>query len=174
LKAIALFLALVFVVEAFVQLGSSEQPKPLEPIPGIRPHYGSGISDNTLIIKQGLRTWFHITWWTHKKEEEMPLENYTVEMVDIRDAMGEKITMPKGMEITYRVTRDPEKEPPYERKAPYNTCIHIEINTSMDTPTSVYVLYLRSEGYGEYDPAVTVVVVDKACVNVPPRFIRQN
>jgi len=174
LKAIALFLALVFVVEAFVQLGSSEQPKPLEPIPGIRPHYGSGISDNTLIIKQGLRTWFHITWWTHKKEEEMPLENYTVEMVDIRDAMGEKITMPKGMEITYRVTRDPEKEPPYERKAPYNTCIHIEINTSMDTPTSVYVLYLRSKGYGEYDHAVTVVVVDKACVNVPPRFIRQN
>jgi len=156
LKTIALFLVLVFVVEAFAQ-----QPKPIKPIPGIRPHYGAGISDSTLIVTQGWYTCFHITWWIYKKEEEMPLENYTVEIEYIRNERGEEIPMPRGMEFTYYVKRDPEREPPHERKAPYETRVHVRINTSIDTPSGAYRFSLRSNGYGTADDPVILVVLDK-------------
>ena len=164
MKTIALFLVLVFAAEAFVQLGSSEQPEPLEPIPGTGLHSGSYLSDSTLIVTQGWYARFHITWWTYEKEEEMPFENYTVEIVYIRNEKGEEIPMPKGMEFTYYVWRDPEREPPYERKAPYSTYIQMQINTTTDTPTGVYRLSLRSKGYGEFGGPVILVVIDKRVV----------
>jgi len=170
LKTIALFLVLVFAAEAFVQLGSSEQPEPIEPIPGTGLHSGSYLSDTTLIVRQGRYAHLTITWWTYDKKDEMSFENYTVEIEHITTGEGGKedeIPLPKGMEITYRVTRDSEKEPPYERKAPYNTYIRMQINTTTDTPTGVYVLSLRSKGYGESGDTVTLVVIDKKKVYAP-------
>jgi len=156
LKTITLFLFLVFAADVFAQ-----QPGPPQVTPGIPPHYGSVISDTTLIVTQGWYARFHITWWIYEKEEEMPFENYTVEIVYIRNEKGEEIPMPKGMEFTYYVTRDPEKEPPYERKAPYKTYIHVRINTSTDTPPGAYRFSLRSNGYGTKDTTVRLVVLDK-------------
>jgi hypothetical protein len=161
----ALLLVLVFAADVFAQ-----QPAPIKPTPGIRPHYGSGIGDTTLIVRQGRYAHLTITWWTYDKKDEMPLENYTVEIEHITTGEGGKedeIPLPKGMEITYRVTRDSEKAPPYERKAPYNTYIRMQINTTTDTPTGVYVLHLRSKGYGESGDTVTLVVIDKKKVYAP-------
>jgi len=44
-----------------------------------------------------------------QKEEEMPLENYTVEIEHIRNGKGAEIPLPQGMEFTYYVWRDPER-----------------------------------------------------------------
>jgi hypothetical protein len=158
----ALLLVLIFAAEVFAQQSGSPQATP-----GVSPHYGPGISDTTLIVRQGTYARFHVTWWTYKKEEEIPLENYTVEIEHIRNGKGAEIPLPQGMEFTYYVWRDPEREPPNERKAPYNTYIQMQINTTTDTPTGTYVLSLRSKGYGEFGGPAALVVIDKESAYVP-------
>ena len=155
MKAIAFFLVLIFAAGAFVQLGSSEQPEPIKPIPGTGLHSGPGISDSTLIVRQGTEAHFWIKWWTYRKEQLRPLENYTVEIEFITNGKGERIPLPEGMNITHRARRSTKE------KLPYETYIDVYINTSVDTPAGVYILYLTSKECGIRKYPVTLVVIDK-------------
>jgi hypothetical protein len=59
------------------------------------------------------------------------------------------------MEITYRARRSAKEE------LPHKTYIDIYVNTSVNTSTGVYILYLTSKECGMRKKPVTLVVIDK-------------
>jgi len=162
LKSLVVILVLFFALESFV-IEAQEPDAPGEIItPGRGFPVGRfmEVSDDTIIVKQGTTARVRLTWITPKKEELMPLENYTVEIRHFANGKGEKIPIPEGINITYCVERREVKEPPYP------THIYLLINASEDAPTGVYLLDIRSAGYQIADETITFVVIDKENIRV--------
>ncbi len=155
MKSLVVILVLFFALESFVIV--AQEPGAPRDIPGRGMPIGRfmEISDETIIVKQGTTAKIRLTWITPKKEELMPLENYTVEIRYFANGKGEKIPIPEGINITYLVERIEVKEPPY----PTHICLFI--NASEDAPTGVYLLSIDSTGYGKTEETLTIVVIDK-------------
>jgi len=157
---LVVILALFFTLESFV-IVAQEPGTSTTPWPGQGPPVDRiEVSDRTIIVKQGTTAKIRLTWITPKKEELMPLENYTVEIEYFATGKGEKIPIPEGINITYLVERWEVKEPPYR------TNIYLFINASEDAPTGVYLLRIDSIGYGKTEETLTIVVIDKENIRV--------
>lgn len=163
MKTMALVLVLIFAAGALTL-----QPDPSQARPRTSPHNGVYISDNALLIEQGQVTFFTLTWWTTEKGEEMPLEDYRIELKPIEIINGEPREIPwaEGMEFSYRALDRREDKPPHEGDGHsiinYYTPFLVQINTTVNTPAGTYLFLIRSKGYRDFNGFIALVVIDNA------------
>jgi hypothetical protein len=158
-----LFLILIFAVGALAQ-----QPDPSQTRPRISTHNGVYTSDNALLIIQGQVVQFTLTWWTTEKNEEMPLEDYRIELKPIEIINGEPREIPwaEGVKFSYHALDRREDRPPREGDGHfiinYYTPFLIQINTTVNTPAGTYLFLIRSKGYWDSIGFIALVVIDNA------------